>query len=207
MTVSAEHNTSTSAIKQRVSALRAASGSISNWSTGSLPQMDFSLQGLDIVRVDEDATESAVFTDALPPVTLSACMWISGTKLSYTEASLNIENTVSVLTSACAASGKISSRLTDQVTTFSVNPYLDDTDLTNTWNKFEANDDVSVFMYAYNPDATDGEFSNAVAVYLPQAKIIASPVADQDGIITEALEIKAHRSASSTGDSVFISFI
>jgi len=204
---SAEHNLGTAAIKQQVSGLRAASGSISNWSVGALPQMDFGVQGLNIVRVDQDATEAAVFSDALPPVALSACVWISGTKVSYTEAALSIENTISTLTDACTASGKISSRITEQVTTFSVNPYLDDTDLTNTWDKFEDNNDVSVFMYAYNPDATAGEFSNAVAVWLPQAKIIASPVADQDGIITEALEIKAHRSSGSTGDSVYISFI
>lgn len=207
ITFSAEHNIGDQAIKQKVSGLRVASGAIENFSVGQLPQMSFSLQGLDIARVDENATESAVFTDALPPVALSACIWISGTKTSYTEMSLNIENSISYIQDACNSSGRIGSRITEQTTSLSFNPYMDDADLTKIWDKFNNNTDVSVFFAAYNPSTTAGEFSNIVAGFLPQAKIIAAPLADSDGIVTEAVEIKAHRSASSSGDSIFLSFI
>ena len=143
--------------------------------------------------------------DALPPVTLSACLWLSGKKLSYTEASLNVENEISIVKDACSATGNLSSRIVNQTTSFAFNPYLQDDTTADTWDKFNNNDDVSVFGYAYNSSATAGEFSEVVAYWLPQAKIIASPVADVDGITAEPVEIKAHRSLGS--DSVFLGFI
>jgi hypothetical protein len=203
--LSAEHNIGQQAIKQKVRGLRVASAALENYSVGQIPNISFGLQGLDVERVDEDATASADFSaDGEPPVALSACLWVGGQKLAYTELSLNVENTVNYLTSACDADGRISSRITEQVTTFTCNPYLDDSDLTKTWNKFNDNDDVSVFFYIYNPTSTDGEFGQGIGVYLPQARITAAPLADQDGIVTEALEIKAHR--SSQNDSIFMSF-
>ena len=203
---SAEHNMGEAAIKQKVRGLRAVSGNIENWSVGQLPQMSFGVQGLDIDRLDEDALYAPDFSaDGLPPVTLSACVWLSGSKLSYTEASLGIENTVNYIQDACDADGRISSRITEQTTNFSFNPYLQDNSTTDTWDKFNANDDVSVFGYAYNPSATAGEFSEIVAFWMPQGKITASPVADIDGILAESVEIKCHKNLGS--DSVFIAFI
>ena len=203
---SAEHNIGSQAIQQKVEGLKAVSGSIENYSVGQIPTMSFGVQGLDITREDADASYSPDFTaDALPPVALSACLWIGGTKLQYTELGLSIENTTNYITSACDADGRIGSRVTEQVVSFSANPYLDDSDLTNTWNKFENNDDVSVFFYAYNPSSTTGEFANVVAGWIPQGKIISAPVADQDGIATEAIEVKAHR--KNANDSIFLSFI
>ena len=73
------------------------------------------------------------------------------------------------------------------------------------WNDFNDNDDTSLFFYAYNPTATTGEFEEVVAFWLPQAKITAAPVADNDGIASQAIELKAHR--SSNNDSVFLGFI
>lgn len=205
ITFSAEHNLGDQAIKQKARGLRAVSGSVENWTVGQLPTMNFSVQGLDIDRVDENALYAADFTaDGLPPVTLSACVWISGTSLSYTEMSLSIENTVNYIQDACDADGRIGSRITEQVTNFTFNPYLDDSNLTNTWDKFNANTDVSVFFYAYNPTVT-GEFGEIIAGWLPQGKIIESPVADNDGIVGESISIKAHRSLGN--DSVFMSFI
>ena len=206
VTMSAEHNLGSAAIKQKVTGLRAVSGSIENYSAGSIPSMSFSVQGLDIERLDEDADFAPdLAQDGLPPVALEACFWLNGTKLSYTELGLNIENTVSTIADACAASGKIGSRITEQVTTLSVNPYLDDSDLTNTWNKFNANDTVSSFFYAFNPSAVDGEFSECVAGWLPQGKITETPISDVDGILAEAVTVKAFKSLGS--DSVFLGFV
>ena len=111
---------------------------------------------------------------------------------------------MSFLIDACQASGKVNSRITDQVTMFTATTYLDDTTLTE-WDAFNNNDDVSVFFFAYNPSSTAGEFSNCVAGWIPQGKIISVPVGDQDGIATDQLEVKAHK--SSGNDSVFIGFI
>lgn len=205
ITFSAEHNLGEQAIKQQVAGLRAASGSVENWTVGQIPTMSFGVQGLSLERLDEDATAAPIFNDALPPVALSACAWVDGVKLEYTELGLSIENTVNYIQSACSASGRIGSRITDQVVNVTMNPYLDDSDLSNTWDKFNDNSDVSFFAYAYNPASTDGEFGNVVAIWIPQAKIVAAPVADNDGIVSESLEIRAHQ--SSGGDSIYMSFI
>jgi len=202
---SAEHNLGSQAIQQQVAGLRSASMSLENWSVGQIPTASFSVQGLSLNRVDADATATPTFSDALPPVALSACMWVGGEKLSYTEMSANIENTISYIQDACDANGRIASRLTNQVTSVNVNPYMDNSDLSKTWNKFNNNEDVSFFTYAYNPTGTAGEFSEVVAIWIPQAKIVESPVADNDGIISENLSIRAHR--SSGNDSIFLSFI
>lgn len=204
VSLSMEHNVGNT-VQQRVAGLRAQSASIENWSAGQIPTMNFSLGGLSLERADAAQTATPDFTaDALPPVALSACLYINGTQYSYSELGLSVENTLSFLIDACNASGKVSSRITDQVVTFSAKKYADDTSLTN-WDNFNDNDDVSVFFYAYNPSSTAGQFSNAVAVWLPQGKITSAPFGDQDGIVTDDLEIKAHRSAGN--DSIFISFI
>ena len=203
---SAEHNLGSGAIKQKADGLRSASMSLDNWSVGQMPTCNFSVQGLNIERADEDALFSPDFSaDALPPVALSACMWLGGNKLDYTELGVNVENTVNYINSACDADGRISSRITAQKTTVNINPYLDDTDLTLTWDKFNDNDDVSVFAYAFNPAATAGEFAEIVAFWIPQGKIIESPVSDTDGIVSESIVVQAHKSLGN--DSAFFSFI
>ena len=202
---SAEHNLGSQAIQQQVAGLRSASMSLENWAVGQIPTANFSVQGLSLERAKADATETPAFSDALPPVALSACMWVDGNKMSYTELGLNIENTISYIQDACDADGRIATRVTNQQTSVNVNPYLDDSDLTKTWDKFNDNDDVSFFAYAYNPSGTAGEFQNVVAIWIPQGKIIESPVADNDGIISENLAIRAHRSSGS--DSIFLGFI
>lgn len=204
--LSAEHNVGSEAIKQKARGLRAVTGAISNWLVGQLPNFDFTVQGLDLDRVDEDASFTTDFTaDATPPVILSACLWLGGEKLPYTELTLNVENTVNYLQSACDADGRIGSRITNQAVTASFNPYLDDTDTSKTWDKFNANDDVSLFGFAYNPTATDGQFGEIIAFWLPQGSITSSPLEDNDGIVAERINFKAHRDLGN--DSIFLSFI
>lgn len=206
VTFSAEHNLGNQAIKQKASGLRAVTGNVENWSVGQIPQMTFSVQGLDLDREDANASYTPDFTaDGTPPVALEACAWVGGTKMSYTELNLNIENTVNYIQDACDADGRIGSRITQQVVTANINPYMQDNDTTLTWDKFNDNTDVSFFAYAYNPTSTTGEFEEVVAMWLPQGKIIESPVADIDGIIGESLVVRAHKSSGS--DSVFLGFV
>lgn len=206
VTVSAEHNMGNNAIKQKVAGLRAASGTLENWTVGQIPTMSFSLQGLSLDREDADASFTPDFTaDGVPPVALSACAWVGGNMMSYTELGLGIENTVNYIQDACDEDGRIGSRITQQVVTANINPYMDDSDLTKTWDKFNSNDDVSLFAYAYNPTSTTGEFEEVVAIWLPQGRIVEDPVADVDGIVAESMVIRSHR--SSGNDSVFLGFI
>lgn len=206
VTFSAEHNLGNDAIQQKARGLRCTSMSVENWTVGQIPTVNFGIQGLGLDRVDANASASPNFTaDGTPPVMLEACVWLAGTKTSYTELTLNIENTVNYIQDACDEDGRIGSRITQQVVTASFNPYMDDSSLTADWDKFNDNDDVSLFGYAFNPTASAGEFSEVIAFWIPQAKIIATPVADNDGIIANQIELKAHR--KSGNDSIFLSFI
>jgi len=178
--------------------------SLENWSAGTIPSATFNVAGISLERTDAAASYAPDFSaDALPPVALEACLWVNGTSVSYTELGLNIENEVSFMKDACQANGKLGSRITSQSTSFTASVYSDDTTLT-TWDNFNANDDVSVFFYAFNPSATAGEFSQAVAGWIPQGKLIEHPFADVDGIVSDALSIKAHRDNGS--DSIFLGF-
>lgn len=202
---SAEHNLGSQAIMQKARGLRAVSGSVENFSVGQIPNMNFGVQGLDIDRADANASYTASYSaDSLPPVALSACMWLGGNKMSYSEFSLSVENTVNYIMDACDADGRIGSRITNQVVTATVNPYMDDADLTKTWNKFNDNTNVSLFVYAYNPTGTAGEFDGAVGIWIPQGKIVESPVADVDGIVAESIVVRSHQ--SSGNDTIFMSF-
>jgi hypothetical protein len=206
ITFSAEHNLGSQAIKQKAEGLRATSMAIENWSVGQLITANFGVQGLDITRADEDATAAPNFdADGQVPVALSACAWIGSNKMSYTELGASVENTVSYINDACDADGRIGSRITSQTTTVNINPYMDDSDLTKTWDNFENNTDVSLFAYAYVPSTTAGEFSQVIALWCPQGRLVEAPVADVDGIVAENLVFKAHQ--SSGNDSVFLGFI
>lgn len=192
-------------IKDQISGLRVNSGSIENFSVGQVPSISFGLSGLSLNRSNATPSYAADFTaDALPPVALEACLWINGVLLSYSELSLSIENEVAQILDACSANGKIGSRITGQTVSFTANPLADDTTFQNftNWND---NNDVSIFFYAYNPTSTAGEFGEAVAVWLPQGKLTANGVGDSEGLMTDAIEFKAHRNAGS--DSIFMSFI
>lgn len=207
ITMSSEWNKGGS-IQDQVAGLRAATGSITDWTVGALPGMNFSLQGLDLNQSVAAPTASPATNDALPPVILESCFWMkvgtgSWTKLDYPEFSLNIENTISQIQSACDPDGRIASRITQQVTTASINPFMEDDDVER-FTGFNANDDIALFGYAFNSTGTAGEFDQVVGVYLPQAKITAIPAADVEGIFADAIELKAHRSAGN--DSVFLSF-
>lgn len=204
VTLSAEHNVGGELV-QTIGGLRVGSMSLENFTVGQIANLNFSMQGLSLERADGAPSFSPDFTaDALPPVALEACLWLNGSKKSYTELSLSVENTISTIMDSCSADGKVGSRITEQVISISCNPYSDDTTLTE-WDDFNANTDTSVFFYTFNPSTTAGEFSEAIAVWLPQCKITAAPFADNDGIITDALEMKAFRS-SAANDTIFISY-
>jgi len=165
---------------------------------------------LTVVDVCDVPVVIALVNCLLPPSkerikTSSDCGASPAVELAYTELTLNIENETNYIQSACDADGRIGSRVVSQTVTCTVNPYLQSDDLTDTWDKFNDNDDVSLFAYAYNSSSTAGEFGETVAIWIPQAKITAAPVSDVDGIVAEALEMKAHRNLG--GDSIFLGFI
>jgi hypothetical protein len=90
------------------------------------------------------------------------------------------------------------------MTTGEIAPYMDD-DNVDRFTAFNTNDDISVFGYAYNPTSTVGELEQAIAFWIPQAKITTMPNGDQDGIMTNQISFKAYKKDGE--DTVFLGFV
>ena len=192
-------------ILEAIPGCKANSGTLEGWVAGETPSFNFSIEGTDLVKTIDTPSLSPDFSgDAKVPVIIHACAWLGTEELDYTEFSLNIENTKADLLSACSQSGKIGTRKTAFNVTASINPYMSDDNL-DRWTKFEDNTVTSLFTYAFNPTATDGEFNQAVAIWMPNVKITNMPAADQDGVLLDAIELRAFRSAGN--DTIFLGFI
>lgn len=193
------------AIEEKGLGMRVVSGSLDNWTTGSLPQLTCNLEGLDIEKSVAAPAYTPDFSgNALPPVLLGACVYFNGVEIQYNELGLSIENTKTDIKSACSPDGKIGSRFTEFKVSGSINPYMDD-DNVDRFNSFNDNDTVSVFGFARNPGTVDGQEIQWFAFWIPNAKITQIPAGDVDGIVTDAIEFQAFKSAGN--DTIFLSFI
>jgi len=192
-------------ILESVSGLKTISASLDNWAANKTPNISFSVEGLDVTRAPDSPSLSPDFSnDSKVPVLQNACAFIGTTEIDYSELGLSMENTKADLLSACSPSGKIGTRKTAFSVSGSINPYMSAVNV-DRWNSFENGTVTSLFVYAYNPTATAGEFNQAVAIWIPNMKITNMPSADSDGVLLDAIEFKAFR--KNGNDSVFLSFI
>lgn len=193
-------------IRENIAGLRCISGSLEGWEAGKTSSWNFAVEAVDGKRIEDFGGSGIVpsfDSDSLPPVMIEACVWLNGVETDYSEMSMSLENTKTDLLSACAPSGKIGSRFTQFMASMEINPYMEDDDIER-FKKFEANGDVSVFGYAYNPKE-DGTIGGIVAFWLPQNKITQIPSADIDGIVTDAISLKSYRKDGN--DTIFLGFI
>lgn len=192
-------------IKNAITGLKSISGTLEGWVANETPSFNFSVEGIDINKtVEAPSLDPDFSSDAQVPVLQHACAWLGTEEIDYTELTLSIENTKADLLSACAPSGKIGSRKTAFTVTGSINPYMKDDSVTR-WDSFNDGDTTSLFTYAFNPTSTDGEFNQAVAIWMPNIKITNMPSGDNEGVLMDNIEFKAFR--SSGNDTVFLSFI
>ena len=192
-------------VLESVSGLKSISASLDNWTANQTPSISFSVEGLNVTRAIGTPTLSPDFSnDSKVPVLQSACAYIGGEEIDYSELGLSIENTKADLPSACSPSGKIGTRKTAFMVSGSINPYMSDANV-DRWNKFENGDVTSLFAYAGNPTGVTGEMNQVVAIWLPNVKITNMPSKDQDGVLLDAIEFKAFRNLGN--DSLFLSFI
>lgn len=192
-------------IKEKIWGVKAITASLEGWTANETPSMNFSVEGVDISREVGTPSLTPDFSgDAKVPVIQNACAWIGQTEVDYTELTLSIENTKADLMNACSPSGKMGTRKTAFAVTASINPYMSNTDV-DRWDSFQAGTTTSLFTYAYNPTGTPGEFNQVVAIWMPNVKITNMPTADADGVLMDAIEMKAFRSQGN--DTLFLSFI
>lgn len=191
-------------IREKAIGMRVTSGSLNNFTTGSVADMGFSLEGLDFDREDGTELFTPTFDTSEPPVVLESCVWINGVKVDVNNFSITMENEIGFITSTCSANGKIASRITKFKATGSFDPYMDDTDVSR-FDSFKTNGDNSIFAMVSEPSGVTGEDKEFVAVWLPKVKFIEAPIGDQEGIATDAISFQAFRELGN--DSVFLGFV
>lgn len=191
------------------SGCRPAGFTMSNFTTGEIASFDFSGGGVDFDRLDGSAPHTPNFDDSVPPLVLSACIFVDGEQLPVNNVGLNIEHTNGELPSTCKESGVLATRKTGKrVVTGSIDPYMDDTDV-SLFEKFKNNTGFSVFGYAYNPSTVDGEIElgSLFAFYLPQCVSTSDVVADLDGINITNIEFTADGGDSGSEKEIYLGLV
>jgi hypothetical protein len=192
-------------ISEQFAGGKVESAEISNWTTGQIPQINFSLKGLSLNKADTVSGLVPDFsTEPQPPVALEACAYIDGIEVDYVEFALTMGNTLVDVLSPCSAQGKIGNRNTNFLVSGKINPYMK-TDAVDRFTKYNDGTPVSLFIHISNPGAAAGEIKNSSAIWLPQVSLTAIANGDQDGVLTDDLEFQAY--VSSGNDTMFLSFI
>ena len=194
-------------IKEQGIGAKVSSVSLENFTTGQIPSLNFGFEGLDFDRVDGTAPVTPTYDPGMPPVVLGAVLSAGGDCIKVNEVTLSVENTIAYLTTICAPSGKIGSRYSARTVSGSFNPYLDDT-TTEWFDKFKADTLFSLTLTLGIPSTTPGEYmpGSIVSIFLPSIMITEIPVADQDGILTEAIAFSANTGQAGETKEIYFSF-
>ena len=194
-------------IREKAIGMRPVSAELANFSTGQLPEMSFSLEGLDFAREVGQPLFTPSYDSqagAEPPVVLCSKVYKDSTELTLNSLSISFTNTLGFLSSTSSCSGKISSRVTKFSVGFSINPYMEDDDI-DLFTLFEDNTGFSIFGSSNNYGATQDEKEQIVAFYMPNCRIPEITTGDEDGILTDSINGTAHRDAGN--DTIFLAMI
>ena len=151
-------------------------------------------------------TYTPSFDAALPPLILEACVYQDGTALTMNELSLSVENEIAWKTSTCSADGRLGSRFIRRTISGTMNPYKP-SDSVSQWTNFNTNTAFSLYLRAYNPTTTSGEYEDSVAIYLPNCIITEIVTADKDGILVDNISFSADRGADGSNEEIYMGYI
>ena len=182
--------------------------SIDNYSVGQVGSFNFTWEGLSYVETDGAAPHTPTYDTGIPPIILSACIFKDGVSIDVNKFGLSLANTLAFMTSVCNSNGRISSRVTERKITGSLNPYKDDTAVTN-YTGFNAGTEFSLFARAFNPTAVSGEYTmgSIVGIWLPKCIVTEYKVADESGILSDNLSFQAVRGADGSTEEMYLGFI
>jgi hypothetical protein len=195
-------------IRQSAVGTKVTTMSVDGFSTGGVASFNFGLEGLSFDEIDGAAPFTPTFDSGLPPIILGACVYQNDTSLDVNEFTLSLENTLGFLTSTCSENGRINSRVTSRAVSGSINPYKDDTSV-GQHTFFDDNTEYSLFAFAANPSSVAGEFElgSVVGIWLPKALTVEKIVADQEGILTDAISFQATRGEDGAMDEIFVGVV
>jgi hypothetical protein len=181
---------------------------LENFQTGKLANLNFQFEGLTYTEIDGAAPHTPSYDSGTPPVILGACVYKDGVEMQLNSVSLNVENTLSPITDTCSSNGKTSQRVTKRTLTGSINPYMDDTTVAfNTL--FDAGTEFSLFLKAYIPSSTSGEYTlgSVIGIYLPKCIVTEYKKGDLEGILIDEVSFAAVRGAAGTTEEMYLGFI
>lgn len=193
-------------IREKAIGMRATQCDLNNFSTGALPDLAFSLEGLDFDREVGQPLFTPAFPDSLPPIVLCSKVYRDSTEVQVNNLTLSIANTLAFLTSTASCSGKIKSRITNFAVSGSFNPYMEDDDVDN-FDFFNNNTNFSIFGSSNNYGSAGAEKEKVenVAFYAPNCISTEIATGNEDGVLTDAISFQANRNLGN--DTIFISFI
>lgn len=191
---------------EQAAGCRVTSMSMNNFSTGQLADFSFALEGLNYDHSLTAPSYTPSFNSALPPIVLSAYVYVDGTAVQINKLNFSLENSLAFKTATSSSNGKISSRITQRSITGSFNPYKQDDSVAN-FDKFDNNTEFSLFGYMGVPTSTAGQFKDVVAFYMPKCLITEYAEADQDGLLQESLTFNATRGASGDSEELYLTII
>ena len=195
------------AIKIQSAGCKVGSLSLEGFETGQLPSFSFALTGQSYSESLAASGLTASFTNSAPPVVLNACVYLDGSLIAVNDVGLSVENTLGRITSTCSANGIIGQRVTERAISGSFTPYMDTTDV-SLYTKFDQNTEFSLFLRAWNPTATAGEFQQCWGIFVPKCIITSQPKADQDGVMQYNIEFQAGTDSSGTyASDIYIGFM
>lgn len=194
-------------IREQAIGNRSASYSLENLTTGQIVTQSIGFEGLGFDMVNGVAPHTPSYDSGLPPLALCAYVYQDGTAIQVNEISVSLENTLGFLTSVTSCDGRVSGRVTERVVTGSMNPYMDDTSVAN-FTSFKNNTTFSLVVVLGNDSGVAGEYAlgSICAFYLPNCLLTEKTVADQEGILTDALSFTASRGSAGTDEEMIIGF-
>lgn len=192
------------AYKVQAAGCKVSSLSLDSFETGQIPSFSFGIQGQSYEESLAASGLTSSFDAATPPLVLAACVYKDGVQIPVNAVTLSVENTLTRVTSTCSPNGIIAHRETERVITGSMTPYMDTTS-TTLFDNFDENTEFSLFLHMQNP-ITNGK-KEVIGLYLPHCIITALPKADQDGLLTYALEFSAGPSSTGAGSDIHLAFI
>jgi len=193
-------------VKRQAAGCKAISASLSNWTTGQIPQMAFAFEGISFAETLSTKSVTEVFDSSEPPTVLNSIFYIDGVAKCVNNITLEVANELGFITCTSSQNGRVASRATTRNVTLSIDPYAEDDSIAD-WNKFDNNTDFSIFFWAGVEDTNAGQFKDIVAVYLPQCQITEFSKADAEGNVINNMSIKAHRGSDGQSDEIYLSMI
>lgn len=185
-------------VKQTGLGCRTSGVEMNGFTTGELPGLDFSFEGMTYTHAaSSNAPHTPTFDTSLPSVVLNSKIYKDGTSVNVNEVKLKIEQPIKFLTATGDANGKIAGRAAGKrKVTGSINPYTDGASVAN-FTAWDAGTTFALTGYTANPDSSTGlALGSIVGFYLPRCVITKINYADAEGVIIENIEFMASSGAA-----------